>query len=627
MNAVRQFESFRRDGAGLALTTMLLFVGWLMCWPETSSAQNAPTLQEVVKSVKKGTVHVRVKFETGTVVEGSGFFVEPGLVATNAHVLGFLGAASQKAQSYEVVVNSGEADSKTLVGQFAAAEIETDLGLLRVIGAGLPEPLRLGTTNDLVETNEVLIFGFPFGDRLGKAITVTKSTITSLRQGDGQLSEIQVNGGIHPGNSGGPVVNQSGEVIGIAVSAIAGTTIHQVIPVDKLRNLLNGRVTYIQSQLAFVEMGQLKIPLRIGSYDPLKRLKNLRVEYWLGANGKTDRRPASRTQPEPVEGDTEIQSVEVPYQFLALTPIDLPVPPLTDPKQCYWIRATGVDGTNLPFWSAAVGNMRPIPVERREASVKFQPKPGSATSLQLTSESTFQVQTGTRKEKQSMSVRVTTKPTVMTPNDEGDILVKLGFNSVGLGLKVNDQPVKVKETWAPLSQGFLKTTATLQFGDDGSVITSRSDVKKASAELQESLSAISDQVLQSFELLSVPLPDGTLRPLEKVRTQRSLLVGLPGMFVPIEVDTRYRYLGIRPGKEGQETAAFEITGTLRPRRGNQGKIGGRLTGNVDLLTATGELHRGFAAVTVDLEVADSVPFHLVGTSIISCQPALSNSLK
>ena len=96
MHAIRQVRDFRREGAGFAGIATLLFVGWWMCWPETSSAQNAPTLQEVVKSVKKGTVHVRVTFETGTVVEGSGFFVEPGLVATNAHVLGFLGSARFK---------------------------------------------------------------------------------------------------------------------------------------------------------------------------------------------------------------------------------------------------------------------------------------------------------------------------------------------------------------------------------------------------------------------------------------------------------------------------------------------------------------------------------------------------
>ena len=136
------------------------------------------------------------------------------------------------------------------------------------------------------------------------------------------------------------------------------------------------------------------------------------------------------------------------------------------------------------------------------------------------------------------------------------------------------------------------------------------------------MSAISDQILQSIELLSVPLPDGTIRPMEKVRAQRTLLVGLPGLFVPVQADTKYRYLGVRPGKDGQETAVFEITGTLRPRRGDGGKIAGKITGNVDLLTSTGEVYRGFCVVIVEMGIAETTQFQLSGTLAIGYQPSL-----
>ena len=56
----------------------------------------------------------------------------------------------------------------------------------------------------------------------------------------GTLKEIRVNGGIHPGNSGGPVVNLEGEVIGVSVGGVAATTIHFAVPSELVSRLLSG---------------------------------------------------------------------------------------------------------------------------------------------------------------------------------------------------------------------------------------------------------------------------------------------------------------------------------------------------------------------------------------------------
>src|SRR5262249_31676912 len=64
---------------------------------------------DVVTQVKNATVYLRVRTPTGQVAEGSGFFaVEPGLVVTNAHVLGMLQATSRTPEHVEVVAHSGE---------------------------------------------------------------------------------------------------------------------------------------------------------------------------------------------------------------------------------------------------------------------------------------------------------------------------------------------------------------------------------------------------------------------------------------------------------------------------------------------------------------------------------------
>src|SRR5712691_4524327 len=161
MNVIRYRTWQSWASRRLFQTTVILSCLWLKFEPAAVQAQSPSLTEDVIKKVKKATVSLRVKFESGTELEGTGWFVEPELIATNAHVVGFLGAASQKPQSIEVVVNSGETESKTLAGSIVAADVETDLALLRVRGIGLPEPLPLGSTRELLETQEVLIFGFP----------------------------------------------------------------------------------------------------------------------------------------------------------------------------------------------------------------------------------------------------------------------------------------------------------------------------------------------------------------------------------------------------------------------------------------------------------------------------------
>ena len=83
---------------GLILVTAILFCLWRNFEPDAVQAQSPSLAEDVLKKVKNATVSLRVKFEGGSELEGTGWFVEPGLIATNAHVVGFLGAASQKPQ-------------------------------------------------------------------------------------------------------------------------------------------------------------------------------------------------------------------------------------------------------------------------------------------------------------------------------------------------------------------------------------------------------------------------------------------------------------------------------------------------------------------------------------------------
>ncbi|HTU22844.1 MAG TPA: trypsin-like peptidase domain-containing protein [Gemmataceae bacterium] len=195
---------------------------------------------DVVKKVKQSTVYLRVTEHNGEVAQGSGFCaLERGIVITNAHVVGML-ESDNPPRGVEVVINSGESGETKLAGTLLGIDRVNDLAVLRLPGdpSRLPPPLPVASAAELTETQKVYIFGFPFGAQLGKAITISPSSVSSFRKENGVLKAVQVNGGMSPGNSGGPVADARGAVVGVSVAVIRGTQINFAVPADFIRPLV-----------------------------------------------------------------------------------------------------------------------------------------------------------------------------------------------------------------------------------------------------------------------------------------------------------------------------------------------------------------------------------------------------
>jgi S1-C subfamily serine protease len=195
---------------------------------------------DVVQKVKQSTAYLRVRMATGEVAQGSGFFaLERGIVITNAHVVGMVKGGSPP-RGVDVVMHSGEAGEARLAGTVIGVDRDNDLAVLRVQGdlSRLPPALAVVSAADLKELQNIYIFGFPFGTQLGKDITVSKSSVSSLRRRGGVLKEVQVNGGMNPGNSGGPVTDARGVVVGVSVAGITNTQINFAVPGDFIRPLV-----------------------------------------------------------------------------------------------------------------------------------------------------------------------------------------------------------------------------------------------------------------------------------------------------------------------------------------------------------------------------------------------------
>ncbi len=582
----------------------------------------AQLADDLLKKVKHGTVHLKVKLANGNTAEGSGWFVDRGMIITNAHVLNMHGGDKRQPSKIEVTIDSGETTSRTVIAKFRGAAYEADLMLLKVDGdqEGLPDPLTLNPDAPLSETQNVYVFGFPLGKSLGKNITVSKSSISSLRSENGVLKEIQLNGGIHAGNSGGPIVNEMGEVVGVAVGAVRGTTINFAIPPGLVSDLVNGKFLNLSIGQSYQEGEKIKIPVVIKILDPLQRIKNVRMEYWTTPKADPKPRPASWSRPEPTEGDGPVETVDVVKEGNAFPKADLLVPPLADETSAYWFRTTFTDGRGREYWSPPTGNVRPVPLENREVMLRFKSTAGTKSPIEITNDSSFKVQVGTRAESLSMFVRVAATPTLLPPGEDGDTRGNLKYSLVTLGMRQNGEPVQAKEKWTPLGKNFLKTTANFRYADDGAIVYAQPDLRKAEPKFKSELVSITDLVLQSLELMSLPLPQHALQPKDRVRLQKMLLVGLPGMYVPTHADVKYQYLGVRK-VDGRETAFFELGAELRPRRGDETQVNGRLSGSLDVLTETGEVLLGNGFMNVECDLPGGNGLRLIGTLAINIRPA------
>lgn len=190
---------------------------------------------EIGKRGKAATALVEVKGATGTAfcVHSSGLFV------TNEHVVRGTGG-----DDVILVLNPSLENQKILKAKVVRMDKATDLALLRATDAADLPSLSLGVVDGVAELAEVVACGFPLGKALAidkkeyPAVSVNAGSVTSLRQKGGQLQSIQIDVSLTFGNSGGPVLDETGKVIGVVVSGRPGTGINQAIPVNLLDNFL-----------------------------------------------------------------------------------------------------------------------------------------------------------------------------------------------------------------------------------------------------------------------------------------------------------------------------------------------------------------------------------------------------
>lgn len=182
---------------------------------------------------------------------GSGFIVTPdGVVLTNAHVVS--GAT-------EVTVRL--TDRREFTAKVLGADQRTDVAVLKIDAKDLPT-VRLGNPADLHPGDWVLAIGSPFGFDNSVTAGVVSAKGRSL-PGDGYVPFLQTDVAVNPGNSGGPLFNAAGEVVGINSQILSATGGYQglsfAVPIDlaariEKQIIAQGHATHAQLGVSIQEM-------------------------------------------------------------------------------------------------------------------------------------------------------------------------------------------------------------------------------------------------------------------------------------------------------------------------------------------------------------------------------------
>jgi len=256
---------------------------------DSSSVQESQLFDAYSKSVitaaekvSAAVVHIKIKKKTNHSLRrrsprneqagtGSGFIISPeGYVVTNSHVV-------SDAEVIEVELPDGRAFTGHLVG----LDPSTDLAVIQIYADKL-EYLSFGYSDKLRVGQLVIAIGNPYGFQYSVTAGVISALGRSLGSANGRVIDdvIQTDAAMNPGNSGGPLVNTMGDVIGINTAIIMPAQgICFAVAANTARYVVSKLLTAGEVKRGYIGIaGQvIQLPLRVINYNKLKVSSGIQV--------------------------------------------------------------------------------------------------------------------------------------------------------------------------------------------------------------------------------------------------------------------------------------------------------------------------------------------------------------
>lgn len=212
------------------------------------------------------------------------FCVHPsGVVITNHHVVEKLSIG----ETINLIANAGQETQESFEAKLLRTDEKDDLAVLKILKGDKFNSIDLADSPEFYETMGITAFGFPFGKSLSiekdsfPTISVNSGKITAIRKDKKEIQLLQLDATLNPGNSGGPVIDNSGKVIGIVSFGVAGAGVNFAIPSEKLRRLL--MKPDIEFNIPEITAANYSVPKDVEvNLTPLfEEIPELSVEFWL----------------------------------------------------------------------------------------------------------------------------------------------------------------------------------------------------------------------------------------------------------------------------------------------------------------------------------------------------------
>jgi serine protease Do len=243
------------------------------------------------------------------VMQGSGSGViisQDGYIVTNNHVI-------NEASKIEVVLN----DKRTYVAEVIGTDPNTDLALLKIKEKELPF-VNYGNSDDVKVGEWVLAVGNPFNlnSTVTAGIVSAKGRNINILEHNAQggnlapiESFIQTDAAVNPGNSGGALVNPSGELVGINTAIASNNGSYQgysfAIPVNLVKKVVSDLIEFGNVQRAFIGLSINDIDAKFAEE---KRIKQMRGAY---VNGLTENGAGETAGIKMGDIVTKVENVEI----------------------------------------------------------------------------------------------------------------------------------------------------------------------------------------------------------------------------------------------------------------------------------------------------------------------------
>lgn len=194
---------------------------------------------------------------------GTGFFVSKDILATNYHIVADAKSITiswnERRLNATLLMKDQVNDLALLRLEFPSGDLERKLAMEQV------SPLPIGDIRKVKDGDKVFTVGFPLTQELGKRARVSEGIVNSTVGVDDDPRMIQISVPIQPGNSGGPLFNVRGEVIGIVTSTINNAylilqkgTFPQNVNFAVKINYLNNLVSLLPTETKLTEGGANK---------------------------------------------------------------------------------------------------------------------------------------------------------------------------------------------------------------------------------------------------------------------------------------------------------------------------------------------------------------------------------